>query len=121
MRASGEHLASRDAEIRRLQQDNFRLQEQLTRANRELALTANIFTVAAPKNASARVFIDPQQRAFVVIVAPPGSYELSVIRSDQPNPQRVASIGIPSSGQKTLMLTQLPPQTAIKSFALTPR
>jgi hypothetical protein len=113
-RALQERIASRDAEVRQLQQENDALRAQLARVTRELT-TGNIFSVTAPPNTSARVLLDPQQRAFVVVLAPRGTYELDL------NGQRIASIDVPKSGQKTMMLDHLPALSQIKSFELKPK
>ena len=114
MRASRERLVSRDAEVQQLQQENEQLRVQLARVTRELTI-GNMYNVAAPPNVSARVLLDPQQRAFVVVLAPRGSYDFAV------NGQKVARIDVPKAGQKTVMLDHLPPQSEIKSFTLTSR
>jgi len=110
-RALQERIASRDAEVRQLQQENEVLRAQLARVNREVTI-GNIFSVTAPPNASARVLLDPQQRAFVVVLAPRGSYELDL------NGQKIAAIDVPRSGQKTMMLDHVPAPSEIKSFEL---
>jgi len=110
-RALQERIASRDAEVRQLQQENDALRAQLARVTREVT-TGNMFAVSAPPNVSARVLLDPQQRAFVVVLAPRGSYELDL------NGGKIASIDVPKSGQKTMMLDHLPPPGEIKSFEL---
>jgi len=111
VRAQSERLASRDAEVRQLQQENDALRAQLARTNREVTL-GNAFAVTAPPNVAARVLLDPQQRAFVVVLAPRGSYELDL------NGQKLAAIVVPKSGQKTMMLDHLPPLSEIKTFEL---
>ncbi|HJT18613.1 MAG TPA: hypothetical protein VJ853_14555 [Thermoanaerobaculia bacterium] len=111
MRAVNERIASRDAEIGRLQLENDSLRAQIARMNREVT-TGNIFSVTAPPNVSARVLLDPQQRAFVVVLAPRGSYELDL------NGQKIATIDVPKSAQKTMMLDHLPALSDIKTFEL---
>jgi len=110
-RALVERIASRDAEIRQMQLENDSLRAQLARVNREVS-TGNMFAVTAPPNVSARVLLDPQQRAFVVVLAPRGSYELDL------NGQKIAIVVVPKSGQKTMMLDHLPAPGEIKTFEL---
>jgi hypothetical protein len=111
LRAMRERMASRDAEVRQLQQENDSLRAQLARTNREVTI-GNAFAVTAPPNIAARVLLDPQQRAFVVVLAPRGRYELDL------NGTKLASIDVPKSGQKTMMLDHLPPLSEIKTFEL---
>jgi len=110
-RALVERIASRDAEIRQMQLENDSLRAQLARVNREVS-TGNMFAVTAQPNVSARVLLDPQQRAFVVVLAPRGSYELDL------NGQKIAIVVVPKSGQKTMMLDHLPAPGEIKTFEL---
>lgn len=114
MRAARERVESREAEIRQLQQENDQLRVQIARMNREVT-TGNMFSVAAPPNVAARVLLDPQQRAFVVVLARRGSYDLAL------NGQKIARVDVPMAGQKTLMLDHLPPPSDIKAFTLTAR
>ena len=114
MRASGERVASRDAEIRQLRQENEMLRGQLARLNHELT-TGSFFAVSTPPNVAARVLVDPQQRAFIVVLAPQGSYDLAL------NGQKIAAIDVPRSGQRTMLLEHLPPQADIEEFSLQAR
>jgi len=126
IRAAREMIASRDAEINQLAEDNARLTEQVARLKYEMSVLAapetKIFTVAAPPNVSARVSINPQGQALLIIAgAPRNTYQLWVTRSDQPKPQSVATFEVPTAGQRTIPLQRLPPQRSIKSFSLTAR
>jgi hypothetical protein len=126
IRAAREKIASRDAEINQLAQDNARLTEQVARLKYEMSVLAapetKMFGVAAPTNVYARVSINPRGQALLIIAgAPPSTYELWVTRSDQPKPQSVATFDVPRAGQKTIPLQHLPPQKTIKSFSLTAR
>ena len=116
IRVAKEHVASRDAEIRHLNEENARL----SRLNRELASATSIFLVPGPQNVSARVFVDSKDRGVLIVSnAAKGAYELSVALSNKPNPVSIATFEIPASGQKAMTLDQLPPRATIKSFALT--
>ena len=85
-------------------------------------MATNIFTVAGPQNVSARVFVDSQDRGVLIVWnAAKGPWGLSVIRTDQPNPETIATFDIPPSGQKAMTLDHLPPLAMIKSFSLTAR
>jgi hypothetical protein len=127
MLAAREHLASRDAEIRQLKEENARLNELSVRLGREMALLATsgtkMFVAAASPKENVRVFVDGQGNALVMVdKAPPNSaYRLWANRTDQPKPQNAGDFDVPSSGQRTLLIRGLPPLKSIKSFSLTPR
>ena len=118
IRVAKEHTASREAEIRQLNEENARL----ARLNRELATATSIFTVAAPQNVSARVFVEAQDRGVLIVTnAARGSYELSVTLANQPNPETIAKFDIAATGEKAMTLDHLPPLQTIKSFTLAAR
>jgi hypothetical protein len=118
IRVAKEHTASSDAENRQLKEENARL----VRLNHELATATIIFTVTGPQEVSARVFVDPQDHAVLIVSnAAKGTYELSVAVTNQTNPLTIAKFEIPASGEKAITLDHLPPQATIKSFALAAR
>ena len=128
IRAARERIASRDAEIRRLTNENVRLTDQLTRLNFETnVLTmagSKAFEVTAPGNGTARVFVNRQGQGLAIIDNLPEnaaekSYELWVVRSDQPKPQSVTVFDMPAAGAKTIQLEHLPALSLIKSFSVT--
>ena len=128
IRASRERIASRDAEIRRLTVENARLADQLARLNFETAVFAmpgtKAFVVTAPGSGSARVFVNRQGQGVAIVDNLPEnaaekSYELWVVRSDQPKPQSVTVFDMPAAGAKTIQLEHLPALSVIKSFSVT--
>jgi hypothetical protein len=128
IRASRERIASRDAEIRRLTTENERLADQLGRLNFEanvLAMTGTkAFIVAAPGSGAARVFVNRQGQGLAIIDNLPEnaaekSYELWVVRTDQPKPQSVTVFDMPAAGAKTIQLEHLPALSVIKNFSMT--
>ena len=79
----------------------------------------------AQPSASARVFLDaPNRRAFVFFHGLPQnsgdqSYQLWIIRSDQPAPIGVGVFDVSPSGEGRISLENLPVDTDIKAFAVT--
>ncbi len=128
IRAARERIAARSAEILELTAENDRLSEQVARLNSELTTLATpgtrILTLTGQQNASARAFLDPNGRGVVIVYSlPPNpadkSYQLWVIRSDQPKPQSAAVFDIPTSGSRTIALQNLPTQKVVKALAVT--
>lgn len=79
---------------------------------------------SAPQ-ASANVFMNPRTRSALVFfnhlppTGPERSYQLWVIRADQPAPQSAGTFEVGSEGKATLTVENLPVNTEIKAFALT--
>ncbi len=126
IRVAREKIASREAEVNQLTQENARLSEMVARLNYEMTVLAmpgtKTFAVVGPQNASARVFINPQGQGLLIVgSAPPNIYQLWLTRTDQPKPQTVATFDIAGAGQKTIPLQHLPSQKSIRSFSLTTR
>ena len=128
IRAARERIASRDAEIRRLTNENTRLSDQLARLNFEANVLTmqgtKAFAVTAPGNGAARVFVNRQGQGLAIIDNLPEnaaekSFELWVVRSDQPKPQSVTVFDMPAAGGKTIQLEHLPALSLIKSFSVT--
>ena len=128
IRAAQERTASRDAEIRRLTVENTRLADQVARLNFEITVFGmqgtKAFTVTAPGNGAARVFVNRQGQGVAIIDNLPEnaaekSYELWVVRSDQPKQQSVTVFDMPAAGAKTIQLEHLPALSLIKSFSVT--
>lgn len=75
--------------------------------------------------ASAAIFMNsPARKALVFFnhlppTAPDKSYQLWVIRSDQPEPQSAGTFEVGADGKATLGVENLPVDTEIKAFALT--
>jgi len=132
VRMQREHLQSQDAEIHRLNEENAMLSERNDKLNSEMAALASrdTRTIALSgqqmsPSASARVFLEPGQRRAVVFFynLPPNatnkSYQLWIIRSDQPKPQSAGVFDVSSGGSATISIQNLPVSTEIKALAVT--
>src|SRR5262249_39259305 len=75
--------------------------------------------------ASARVFLDPTRRRAIVFFRnlpsnpTDKSYQLWIIRADQPNPQSAGVFDVTAGGSATLSVDNLPVLTEIKALAVT--
>src|SRR5260370_14636536 len=116
--------------MRRVGVDNRRLADALARLNFEMTVLAmpgtKAFIVASPGRGSARVFVNRQGQGLAIIDNLPEnaaekSYELWVVRSDQPKPQSVTVFDVPAAGAKTVALEHLPALSVIKGFSVTTR
>ena len=113
IRVAVERNASGEAEVRLATHVIGNLTNQLAKIDNELANVTNVYPVTGLPKGSARVFADPQGRGLVVISnAPKGTYDLKA------DAQTIATIEVPKSGQKTVILDHLPPAGTIKLFAL---
>jgi hypothetical protein len=132
VRAQREHLVSQDAELRRLNEENAVLAERNEKLNSEMAALASreTRTIAltgqqVSPSASARVFLEPSQRKAVVFfynlpVNPTNkSYQLWIIRSDQPKPESAGVFDAGANGSATITVQNLPVSTEIKALAVT--
>ena len=131
IRVSRERLRSQDAEIERLADHNRTLAQQRDRLANEMAALAagGTRTIAlsgqqvAP-SASARVFLEPDKRKAVIFFAnlpqnaSDKSYQLWIIRADQPRPQSVGVFDV-NNGTAAITIENLPIETAIKGLAVT--
>jgi len=132
VRMQREHMRSQEAEIRRLNEANDLLAERNEKLNSEMAALASrdTRTIALTgqqmsPSASARVFLEPDRRRAVVFFynlpanAKDKSYQLWVIRSDQPKPQSAGVFDVSSAGNATISVQNLPVSTEIKALAVT--
>jgi anti-sigma-K factor RskA len=128
IRAAREHIAAQQAEIHSLSEERNRLAAQ----NEKLASMASpeTRTIALAgqemsPSASARVFLDPTRRRAIVFFynmpSNPGdkSYQLWIIRGDQPKPQSAGVFDVTASGSATLSVDNLPVMTEIRALAVT--
>lgn len=128
IRVAREHIVAQQAEIRGLTEERDRLAAQNEKLaplaapeTRTIALAGQELSPAA----SARAFLDPtRRRATVFFHGLPTnpddkSYQLWVIRGDQPNPQSAGVFDVSASGNATLSVDDLPVLTAIKALAVT--
>ena len=132
VRVTREKVNSSDAEIRRLAGQNQMLaarNEKLaadvaalaSRDTRTIALTGQQISPSA----SAKVFLEPQQRRAIVFFynlpanAADKSYQLWILRADQPKPQSAGVFDVTQSGAASISIENLPLETAIKGLAVT--
>jgi anti-sigma-K factor RskA len=128
IRVAREHIVAQQAEIRRLSEERDRLAAQNEKLaslaspdTRTIALTGQEMSPTA----SARVFLDPAKRRAIVffhnLPSNPNdkSYQLWIIRGDQPNPQSAGVFDVGGSGNATLSIENLPVMTEIKALAVT--
>jgi DNA-directed RNA polymerase specialized sigma24 family protein len=119
IRIAREQIASHNAEIRQLKVENDRLTQQLTRLNSEMALLASPTTrviALTGKGITGRAFLDGTGRGLLLIDTLPAadkSWEIFVVRTDQPKPQ---SVGVLAPGSKSVHLDNLPPRPQIKAI-----
>jgi cell division protein FtsB len=132
VRAEREKIATQQAEIRRLAEENDRLAQRNDKLSAEMAALASreTRTIAlsgqqvAPA-ASARVFLEPEKRRAVVFFynlpanAKDKSYQLWIIRGDQPKPQSAGVFDVTTGGNATISIENLPVSTEIKALAVT--
>lgn len=114
----------RDA-IAHLQQNNQKLSSVIaslaSRDTRTIALSGEEMSPSA----SARVFMEPSKRRALVFfqnmpVNPNDkSYQLWILRADQPKPQSAGTFDITSSGSASITIENLPVATEIKGLAVT--
>lgn len=127
-----EKLVEQDAEIRRLTETNDRLSSRSEKLNSEMAEMASPETrmialagQQASPSAAARVFLEPSRKRAVVFFynmpANPGdkSYQLWIIRADQPKPQSAGVFDASPTGQASIAIENLPVDTPIKALAVT--
>lgn len=132
IRAAREHARSKDAEIAQLQEENDRLRAQREKLSAEIEALASrgTRTIAlsgqqVSPSASARVFLQPEHRRAVVFFydlptnAADKSYQLWIIRADQPAPQSAGVFDVTSNGRATISIENLPVDTQIKALAVT--
>lgn len=132
VRAQRESAESQRAEIERLRQENTLLTQRTEKLSAEMAALSahDTRTIAlsgqeiAP-SASAKVFLEPnRRRAIVFFHALPAnptdkSYQLWIIRADQPKPMSAGVFDITASGNASIVIENLPVATEIKGLAVT--
>ena len=124
--------ATQRADLARLEHENTQLILQKEKLAAEIAAlaSADTRTIAlagqevAPA-ASAKVFLDPNRRRAIVffhdLPANPGdkSYQLWIIRADQPKPMSAGVFDVSQSGTASIAIENLPMATEIKALAVT--
>src|ERR1700682_1592489 len=130
--AAKSRIRDQDATIQQLTDQNDILAGQPEKLATEMAALAGADTrtialtgQAASPSASARVFVEPKARRAVVFFynlpanANDKSYQLWIIRSDQPKPQSAGVFNVSKDGQATVKVENLPTDVPIKAFAVT--
>ena len=131
IRVMREHVRSQQADIQRLADEKVVLElqrEKLAAAVASLA-SANTQTIALTgaqmsPSASAKVFMDSDKHRAVVVFAnlpkcpSDKSYQLWIIRGDQPKPQSAGVFDV-DKGNATITVENLPVMTEIKGLAVT--
>jgi Anti-sigma-K factor rskA len=132
IRTAREQMRSQQAQIDDLQNEKALLQQQKEKLSEEIAALAapDTRTIAlsgqqvAP-SASARLYLEPQKRRAVVFftnlpaTASDRSYQLWIIRADQPKPQSAGVFEVGQTGNATIVLENLPVETEMKALAVT--
>jgi len=132
VRVTREKIHTSEAEVRRLSGENQLLAARNEKLSAEMASLASrdTRTIAltgqqvAP-SASAKVFLEPQQRRAVVFFynlpanAADKSYQLWILRADQPKPQSAGVFDVTNSGAASISIENLPLATEIKGLAVT--
>jgi len=132
VRVIREKVNSTEAEMRRLAGQNQLLTARNEKLSAEMASLASrdTRTIALTgqqisPSASAKVFLEPQQRRAVVFFynLPPNatdkSYQLWILRADQPKPQSAGVFDATPSGIASISIENLPLATEIKGLAVT--
>ena len=132
VRVQREQAVQQQAEIERLSTENNLLAQRNERLSAEMASlsSADTRTIAlsgrevAP-SASARVFLEPSRRRAIVffhnLPANPTdkSYQLWIIRADQPQPMSAGVFDVTENGSATISVENLPVATEMKALAVT--
>jgi anti-sigma-K factor RskA len=132
IRVAREKVRSQTAEIEQLRQENDNLAREKEKLSGEMADLAAPATRAialtgqqASPAASAKVFLEPDKRQALVFFhnlpanAGDHSYQLWIIRADQPTPQSAGVFDAAPDGSATIRIEQLPVATEIKALAVT--
>ncbi len=131
-RTVSEHDATQRARIARLEIENSQLARRADKLSSEIAALASVGTRTialsgqeiAPA-ASAKVFLEPERRRALVFFydLPPNtgdkSYQLWIIRADQPKPTSAGIFDVTGTGTAPLSIENLPVATEIKALAVT--
>jgi anti-sigma-K factor RskA len=132
VRVTREKIHTTEAEVRRLAGQNQLLAARNEKLSAEMASLASrdTRTIAltgqqVSPSASAKVFLEPQQRRAVVFFynlpanASDKSYQLWILRADQPKPQSAGVFDVTKSGAASISIENLPLATEIKGLAVT--
>jgi cell division protein FtsB len=131
IRASKVRIHDQEATIQQLTEQNALLAEQRSKLSTEMTALAGADThtfaltgQSASPSASARVFLEPAKRRAIVFFynmpenAKEKSYQLWIIRADQPKPQSAGVFDV-NNGRASVTVENLPLSTEIKALAVT--
>jgi anti-sigma-K factor RskA len=132
IRAAKTRIHDQEATIAQLTEQNELVAQQREKLAAEMTALAdaNTRTIAltgqqASPSASARVFLEPKARRALVFFydlpanAKDKSYQLWIIRADQPKPQSAGVFDVSDNGRATVTVENLPVDTQIKALAVT--
>lgn len=132
IRVARENLRSQQAQIDELKSEKALLAEQKQKLSTEMSAlaSADTRTIALSgqqisPSASARVFLEPgKRRAIVFFQSLPSnpkdkSYQLWIIRADQPRPQSAGVFDVSDNGNASIVIENLPLSTEMKALAVT--
>jgi cell division protein FtsB len=132
IRVARENLHSQQAQIDELKAENSLLHDQKQKLSQEMSslASADTRTIALSgqqisPSASARVFLEPgKRRAIVFFQNLPSnpkdkSYQLWIIRADQPRPQSAGVFDVTDGGNASIVIENLPLSTEMKALAVT--
>lgn len=125
VRAGRGREAAQRAEIARLQHQNGRLSAEIAALASADTRTIALSGQEIAPSASAKVFLEPDRRRALVffhdLPANPGdkSYQLWIIRADQPAPMSAGVFDVTESGKASVVIENLPVGTELKALAVT--
>lgn len=132
IRVDRQAIRGQNAEIARLAGQNDLLAAKNEKLSAEILslASADTHTIALSgqtmsPSASAKVFLEPSRRRALVFFqnmpanAKDKSYQLWILRADQPKPQNAGTFDITASGRASITIENLPLATEIKGLAVT--
>jgi anti-sigma-K factor RskA len=120
IRVARERLQSQQAEIMRLSEENARLTQRASQTR-----TIDLAGQEISPRASAKVFLQPDQRRAVVFFydlpanATDKTYQLWLVRAGQTTPESLGVFDMNSSGRASMVVNDLPSAEDIKGLAVT--
>jgi anti-sigma-K factor RskA len=109
----------------RLEQENARLSAEITALGAADTRTIALAGQEIAPRASAKVFLDPNRRRAIVFFhdlpenAGDKSYQLWIIRADQPAPMSAGVFDVTRNGKASISIENLPVATEIQALAVT--
>jgi len=132
MRVARENMRTQQAQIEQLKTENALLHDQKEKLAVEMSALAAPSTRAIAlagqqisPSASARVFLEPEKRRAIVFFQnlpsnpKDKSYQLWIIRADQPNPMSAGVFDVADNGNASIVIENLPLSTEMKALAVT--